>query len=641
MCSITGFITFSNTFDVKDVINSMNNQLTHRGPDQSNIWINKENNLALGHNRLSIIDLSDNGSQPMHSYSKRYTIIFNGEIYNFLDLKKKLDYSFGDIEWNSKTDTEVLINLIDKFGLENALSKITGMFAFALWDKKEENLYLVRDRVGEKPLYYGYINNSLIFASELKSLTKFPNFNFELDQNSIHEFYNNGYINHPRSIYKNINKLNPGHFLKFNKKNQSYKIKRYWKLENFNASINKYNYMSVVDETDRLLKNSIRNQLISDVPVGVFLSGGLDSSLLTSIMSNISTNKIKTFTIGFEEKNIDYSEHLKSRKIARKLNTEHSELIISGKNVAEIIPMLPNMYCEPFADCSQIPTFLVSKITKKSVGVAISGDGGDEIFGGYNRYIYSHKYMNILKKIPNNLKILLKNIILKIKPKTHNDLAKILFFFINNKNKLLNFSDKIYKIANVIDSKNINDFYNRITSNILFENKIFLNNNLVFSKNINESFDTSSMMLQDFNTYLPNDILCKVDRASMSVGLETRAPYLDHKLIEFIHTLPLKFKIKNNRGKVLLRTLLGKYLPKELIDGPKTGFGIPIDLWLKNELKEWAEDTIYSDNLKNNEFINQKEVINLWKSHLSGTRNFQNFLWSVLVFEDWYKKAKN
>ncbi len=631
MCGIAGIIQNYNKLDLNKEIISITDVLSHRGPDNTGHWVNKSNNIALGHTRLSIIDLSQNGNQPMHSKNKRYVISFNGEIYNFRELKNKL-MTKANISWKSTTDTEVILQLLEFYTFEETLKLLQGMFAISIWDNKENCLYLARDRAGEKPLYYSANENFFIFASELKSIKKSLFFNDEINKESVFDLINSGYISAPNSIFKNTKKLEPGNYLVFNQKKMDYKIRRYWNI-NYQSNLKKQiGKRSIEDNIENILLKSLEKQLHADVPVGIFLSGGIDSSLIVSLTTKLGIRP-KTFTIGFEDN--DFDESKDSKKIAEYLNTDHHEHYLTSKEALNLIPKMQNIYCEPFGDSSQIPTYLISKIARQNVTVALSGDGGDELFGGYNRHIYANRLFSYSKFVPNNLRKLISSYLEKSNIRKSNQFYNLISKVIPKKYVLNNFSDKIIKIAKVIDVNGIDEFYEKITSNIILYGNIMKNQNIKFNQFSKLETDLNIILDKDFNTYLPDDILCKVDRASMANSLEIRAPFLEQELIEYAFNLKFKEKVHFSNGKIPLRNILNKLLPQKLISKNKRGFGIPLNNWLREELRDWSEDLISRKNINEYDFFNYEMVHKLWKEHINGTRENQNILWPLLMFQSW------
>ena len=646
MCGINGFYSNSSLrFD--DVITKMNLAISHRGPDSSGTWTDKNSRMVLGHQRLSIIDLSSAGHQPMRSKSDRFIITYNGEVYNYLEIKREIENNKSNIQWRGNSDTEVLIEAIDLWGIETTLQKVDGMFAFAVWDQKTQSLTLARDRLGEKPLYFGWQGKGnskvFLFGSELKSLKIHPYFNKEINRDAIALQLRHLCIPAPYSIFKDIYKLLPGHYLHLSekdlKKNLLPNPKPYWSLTEKaiygNTHRLSFDERTIQKDLEENLQLSIKKQMLSDVPIGVFLSSGIDSSTIAALMQSQSSKPIKTFTMGFNEN--DFNEAIYAKKIADHLGTDHSELYVSSKKAIEVIPKLSNIYDEPFADSSQIPTFLVSQLASKDVKVALSGDGGDELFCGYNRHLISKKFSNILNFIPFSLRSVLSYGIKSISPKNWNKISK----FFPGLNNYSNFGDKIYKGANALEAKTFNDLYYIICSNWQNPTDIVINSNEPGSllnklkSELNSLNGQQQMMVLDFLTFLPNDILVKVDRAAMANSLETRAPFLDHKLIEFVWQIPHSLKYRNGQGKWILRKILNQYIPKNLTQRPKMGFEAPLGSWLRGPLRDWAENLISERRLQQEGYFNSKIIREKWDEHLSGKKNWQNHLWNILMFQAW------
>ena len=645
MCGICGFIDLKGSSDNISIINDMSSALSHRGPDGEGVWHKKELGLYFGHRRLSIIDLSTNASQPFISSSGRFVIIFNGEIYNFNEIKKLLN-----IKWKSSSDTEVLIESIERLGLDETLSKIKGMFAFAIWDNKKNELTLCRDRIGEKPLYYGLQNNTLFFSSELKSLKKHPNFIKEIDLESLSKFFTYGYIPAPYSIYRNIFKLLPGTYFKIGydelvkgkfdniipKKYWDFQTK-YYDLKNTSADLSE---IDIINKLDHLLHDSIRMQMISDVPLGVFLSGGVDSSLVASIMQSESNSSINTFTIGFDQQ--EYNEAIYAKKIAQYLNTNHSELYISEKNLLDIIPKIPSIYDEPFADSSQIPTYLLSELTRNDVTVSLSGDGGDELFYGYMRYGFSVELWNKIRFLPLPIRKILSKLIFLTPESSLNHLFFWIKFVIksykNDNKKIGSLLKRSYQLLICTSDENL---YKCLISQWMEPHSFVINSKneantfgeLKNLKSKQEGFQ-NHMMSFDLLSYLPDDILVKGDRASMAVSLETRVPLLDRDIVEFSLSIPPDLKSKNNQ-KWILKKLLEKYLPIEMIERPKMGFGVPLKGWIRKELSDWSHNLLDERKIKNQGYLNHKEITKKFNQHLSGEYDWHAQLWEVLIFQQW------
>jgi asparagine synthase (glutamine-hydrolysing) len=647
MCGFTGYISsdpmdkFSNN---ESIIHEMTGSLIHRGPDSEGYWKDSAEGIVMGFRRLAILDTSSNGNQPMISNNGQFVIVFNGEIYNHLILRKEIERIKKNHQWSSGSDTETILCGFELWGIHETIQKCTGMFGFAVWCKKNKELVLGRDRLGEKPIYYGWQGEShdrvFLFGSELKAFQKHPSFQKEIDRDSISSFLRYSYVPAPNSIYKDIFKLLPGHMLKVSQRNQKPETKEYWSASHIAQQNHKLSFASdseAIDSLDEALRSSVKQQMIADVPIGAFLSGGIDSSVITSLMQEQSMEKINTFTIGFDQKGFNEAEHAKA--VAKHLNTDHAELYIDSQDLLNVIPRLSELYDEPFGDSSQIPTYLISKFAKQTVTVALSGDGGDELFCGYNRYKITDKYWKKLKIIPPFLRRILANSILKIPPQ---QIDKMYSLFSRN-SQYANFSDKVLKGSNVIASQDIADLYVGLISackdpNSLvidgIESNKFLHSKLSTLRNLD---DLSLMMLMDLLTYLPDDILTKVDRAAMGVSLETRVPMLNHQIVEFAMQLPQEYKLRDNQTKWLLREVLHRRVPKELIDRPKAGFAIPIGFWLRTSLKAWADDLLSESSIHEQGFFHAVEIRERWQQHLSGTHNWEHFLWNILMFQSWHK----
>ncbi|MDA9153800.1 asparagine synthase (glutamine-hydrolyzing), partial [Planktomarina temperata] len=571
MCGISGFLTFQSSLtasSTKQILKDMANALNHRGPDSSGIWFDEDAGIGLAHTRLSILDLTIAGHQPMSSHCGRYIINFNGEIYNTDELKEVLDQNnFSSTDLKSSTDTEVLIQCIAILGLDHTLKKALGMFAFALWDTQESVLSIARDRMGEKPLYYGWQGDgherTFLFGSEIGALKKHPVFKPEIDREALKDFLKFNYVPAPNSIYKNIKKLSPGKILRISPKSSKnlFKAQQYSDYWSFPETANQlkqhdisYDPQISVNKLEKLITNAISRQMVADVPIGAFLSGGVDSSLVVAIMQKLSPNPIKTFSIGFTEKN--YNEANYAKEVAQYLNTDHTEIYLTAKDAKEIVPVIAKLYDEPFADVSQIPTYLVSRLAKEHVCVSLSGDGGDELFGGYNRYTTVSHLWNKIRSVPLPIRRTISRIIVLLKPEYW---TSILGFFRLNFG-YSNIGDKIYKGAKVLDSDTIKELYSRLISNPIDTSTLVLdadnkksNDNETtireYFNYFNHLSDTEKMMAVDCVTYLPDDILVKIDRAAMAVSLETRVPLLDYRIVEFAWGLPQGLKIRDKESK--------------------------------------------------------------------------------------------
>ena len=649
MCGFFGLQSYE--LDTNEKIIASRNaikMLNSRGPDSNGTALDDNNNLVFCHNRLSILDLSPSGNQPMKSSSGNLLMVFNGEIYNHINIREELKNSNNFINWKGTSDTETLIQAIEIWGLEKTLEKINGMFSFAIWNKVSKSLYLARDRFGEKPLYYGWIpqNKSFVFSSDLIFDKLFRNIKFDVNDDALNDLFHLNYINNNYSIFKNIYKLEPGHYSEvFFKKNHAPKINmfKYWKIEKFTLKKNETTHKECVDQLDVKLTNIVKNQIFADVEVGTFLSGGIDSSLITAIAQEVSSKKVKTFCIGNEDKSHDESKY--ARDVAKHLSTDHEELILNEKNIIDEIPSIVSNLNEPMGDSSFIPTYYVSRLAQKKVKVVLTGDAGDEIFGGYNRYTKIN-YVTKLHGLPKSLKKIISYCLSNLGEKNINridTIAKILPFF----KKQFYLNEKIKKLLDRIDPNlSLPDF---IFSFLLNRNEYnLLNNSDAFSKEkifsiFNKQFSDKQLgtltleeklMFMDTINYLPNDILFKVDRASMANSLETRAPFLDKDLYEFSQSLSLDKKIKNSKGKIILRDLLKRKIPNQLIDRPKAGFSIPIGNWLNKPLLDWSENLLSKKNIEKSGLLNFENINKVWTNHKKGIDN-SNLIWSILVFQQW------
>ena len=644
MCGITGFINGIDTkLNLTEILHSMTDTLSERGPDSKGYYENKKKGYFLGHRRLSIIELSDKGKQPMLSPNKRYVITFNGEIYNHNIIRSKLKLNGN---WISGSDTETILSCFDEMGVEKSLELFSGMFAIGVIDLKEEKLYLARDYCGEKPIYYCNFNGTFMFSSQIKSLIKHPLFIKKINLNSLNYFTNLSYIPEPFSIFKNTYKLEKGSFLKFD-----LNLKKIEKIQKFfpqKISLGHISQGNYINELNNTLVEAVKQSLVSDVEVGSFLSGGIDSSIITSIMQSISKKKIKTFSVSIKDKK--YDESFFSRNISNHLGTEHNELVIDEKALLNQAKVIPDIYDEPFADSSQIPTSLISKFASSQLKVMLSGDGADEFFGGYNRYIFKKKIEFLYKYFPFKLRVLLGQIINLIPEKMIN-IFEILINKSFNKNQNYNqIYEKLKKLAVLlIECKSDNEIYLKIYSN--YGNKLNFQNSPEFNyaeeeindfissklKNYSNNGSSSLEMYLDQNMYLSGDILHKVDRASMYYSLENRSPFLNPIVIAFANNLPMEMKIKNGKGKWILREILKKYIPEKLIQKPKRGFAIPLDNWMRKDLKSWRNEILNIDEIKRQGFINYQICQDMIKDHDNG-KNLGSILWNLIIWQSWIKK---
>lgn len=641
MCGIAG-VAFANSEQLAS-LDAMVDCLYSRGPNDRGMWQNDEHTVALGHRRLAIVDLSAEGHQPMQSTSQRYTIVFNGEIYNFQMLRKEL-LGLGH-QFRGGSDTEVLLACIEQWGLAATLPKLVGMFAFALWDRVEQCLYLARDRFGEKPLYYGWLNQTFIFASELKALNRFTNWRGEINSNVLSDYLQYSCIPAPYSIYKDIYKLIPGTYLTV-KANRYQQQHTYWsalaKAQLGLATSLQASFAEATDQLEQLLKEVVAQQMVADVPIGAFLSGGIDSSTVVALMQTQSTKPVKTFSIGFAEQSFNEAPYAKA--VAEHLGTEHTELYVSAADALNVVPNLPTIYDEPFADSSQIPTYLISKLTRQHVTVSLSGDGGDELFGGYDRFMKAQYLWQKLNKLPAALRTTASYGINTV-PGAVLDWLGRQCLPANLKNTKL--SDRRDDIVSTLRCKRAEQFY---LQQLQAPGSVHLARHLPQNRMV-EPFADSYAALQhdmlnlgfyiDTVSYLPDDILVKVDRAGMAVSLETRIPLLDHRVYEFAWRLSKVHKVQGEQGKLILKNLLARYVPKALFERPKQGFSIPLSDWLRGPLRLWAEDLLQADCLTQQGYFNVAKVRDLWALHLRGeTNRYQTILWNVLMFQAWLHQHK-
>ena len=644
MCGIVGFLGSAATAGQDaTIVRRMADLLRHRGPDDDGVWSDPEAAIALAQRRLSIIDLSPAGHQPMFSACQRYVIVFNGEIYNYEEVRRKLEAE-GVRAWRGHSDTEVLLEAIARWGLKPALNACAGMFALALWDRRERKLSLARDRLGEKPLYYGRIGKSFVFASELKAFFGHPSWTPEIDRNAVALLMRHNYVPAPYSIYRDVLKLRPGHLLELHESDSEPRVEAYWSARDAAERAAARPFTGgggeAVAELETLLRQSIKGQMMADVPLGAFLSGGIDSSTVVALMQAMSAQPIRTFTIGFHQAGYNEAEHAK--QVARHLGTDHTELYVSEREAMEVIPSLPGIYCEPFADSSQIPTYLVSKLARSKVTVSLSGDGGDELFSGYTRYAFADEIWSKLTRFPRPLRRATAGLATFPPPGFYDRLAAPLIALLPERHRHGRIGDKVHKAARLLTLQTPDEVYRYLCSHWTDPAAIVLGSRepptMLTGLDPLPRFPGSveRMMYIDLLSYLPDDILAKVDRAAMAVSLETRVPMLDHRLVEFAMSLPLGILRAGGETKWPLRQLLYKFVPKELVERPKMGFGVPIDSWLRGKLRDWAEDLLSEHRLKTGGIFDVAPVRAVWHEHLSGRRNFQYLLWDVLMFQAWW-----
>lgn len=645
MCGITGFWQnpTSDEITLRQRAIDMASILSHRGPDDSGIWCDPDTGLAFGFRRLAILDLSPTGHQPMHSTDGRFVVIFNGEIYNYRELRDELERC--GTRFRGTSDTEVILEGASRWGSEQVIPRLWGMFAIALWDRQERTLLLARDRLGKKPLYYSQMEGVFLFGSELKALRAHPAFHAEIDRDALVAYMRYGYVPAPYSIYKRVQKLPPGHYASI-RAGQSLKPEPYWNarrvVEQGLENRLELTDIEAIEQLDLLLRDAVARRMIADVPLGAFLSGGIDSSTVVALMQVQSSMPVRTFSIGFHIEG--YNEADSAKEVARHLGTEHTELYVTPEETRSVIPRLPDLYDEPFADSSQIPTFLVSELARRHVTVSLSGDGGDEVFGGYNRYVWAESIWGRLHYMAVPIRQWAAAAIRSVSPETWEGLYRLIERALPARWRVRTTGDKVHKLAGVIEAETPYELYHRLVSSWKFPVQLVPGGAELPTVLLDHSLSklipnfTERMMYLDLVTYLPDDILVKLDRASMGVSLEGRCPLLDHRLVEWAWQLPLSFRQRHGQSKWLLRQLLYRYVPRHLVERPKCGFGIPIGDWLRGQLREWAESLLDERRLLREGFLNPIPIRQAWAEHLSGRRNHQYELWVILMFQAWYER---
>ena len=649
MCGLTGGWSRLRFQDLRDALPDMTSALVHRGPDDDGHWFDGEGGIALGHRRLAIVDLSPAGHQPMASASGRWMIAFNGEIYNHLDLRAQLGAVRQAPEWRGHSDTETLLASIDAWGVEATLERSAGMFAFALWDRQERCLWLARDRFGEKPLYYGWNRGVFLFGSELKALRAFPGFDAPVDRQSLALYLRHSAVPAPFSIYQGIRKLTAGTFVRLESRMLEHgalpEPVAYWSAAEKacagRSNLFQGSELDAANTLEGLLGDAIGRQMVADVPLGAFLSGGIDSSIVVALMQMQSSRPVRTFSIGFNEAGYNEAQH--AATVAKHLGTDHTELYVTPSDAMSVIPFLPSMYDEPFADSSQIPTSLVTQLARKHVTVALTGDGGDELFGGYSRYSLGARLWARTSPIPKRMRDLASKGITGVSIESWNAMYRAVSPLIPTRNRWNSPGEKIHKGAAILGKGDGSEIYQELITHWYPE--MLLNGvqqALAFGpKRGGEKLSLMEyMMLEDACHYMTDDILVKVDRAAMACSLETRVPFLDHRVFEFAWRLPMEYKVRGGTGKYLLRQVLYRHVPQKLIDRPKMGFGVPIDSWLRGPLKEWAEALLDPARLRDDGYFNPDPITRKWKEHQSGKQNWQYHLWDILMFQAWLDEAR-
>lgn len=642
MCGIAGYLTTyaESEADLRRHATHMCEAISHRGPDSHGVWSNPEDRVVLGHRRLAIVDLSPQGQQPMTSKCGRYVVVFNGEIYNHAALRQEI----GNDSWRGHSDTETMLACFSRHGVRATLDRLVGMFAIAVWDRTTRRLILARDRVGEKPLYYGRLpSGDIVFGSELKALRAHPRWQAEIDRDALVQFMRHGYVPTPRSIYRGISKLAPGTMVTVASTDAPEHVEAYWSATKVMldgaADALKTTPEESVSGLERVLHSAIGQQMVADVPLGAFLSGGIDSSTVVALMQAQSSRPVRTFSIGFHEEGFNEAEHAKA--VAAHLGTDHTELYVTAQQAMDVVPLLPSMYDEPFGDSSQIPTHLVSHLAKQHVTVALSGDAGDELFGGYSRYAITQRLWGKLSLIPLPLRRAIAGALRSLPETAWNRLAALGPGGLRGSNGYTRLGEKIHKGARAMCSPAFDALYLELVSQ--WSDPASLVRGGTEPATVLTQADPAlaaltgvpRMMALDLLTYLPDDILVKVDRAAMSVSLETRVPMLDHRVIEFAWRLPMEHKIRDGVSKWALRQVLYRHVPRALLERPKMGFGVPIDHWLRGPLREWAEALLEPRHLEAGGLLEPAPIRRAWAEHLQGVANRQHQLWNVLMFQAW------
>lgn len=646
MCGIAGILTAPQIWPPEGALDLMTDALAHRGPDARGVFKAPEAGVHLGHRRLSILDLSEAGAQPMTSRSGRITIVFNGEIYNFPHMRAELD-QIAKVPWRGTSDTEVMLELIEQLGIEAALRKVEGMYAFAAWNGETGELILARDRFGEKPLFIGHVTEGLIFASELKSIMAFPGFVDAEDEDAISLFLKLSYIPEPLTPFRRVRKVPPGHYALLKPGDREFSTRAYWDAAQSAITARVNSISQRISENDLLQRISdrllevVKRQMVADVPIGAFLSGGIDSSLVVALMQMNTTRPVKTFTIGFKDQAYDETSY--ARAVAKHLGTDHTEVILDWQNALDLVDTLPEIYSEPFADSSQLPTSLVCRVARELVTVCLSGDAGDELFGGYNRHLFARQYQRGRAYLPNLLRRPAGRILKKLAEPGNAQLLDSLLTPFGERRKIRQVSEKLEKLSSALGSTNDLSLY---ASLIRRDDGLIGGDDLLSYlaptearlKNRGHSL-AEVFMLLDTLTYLPGDILTKVDRAAMAASLETRVPYLDHQLLDLVWSLPIESRIMGGQTKSVLRKMLAPYVPSELFQRPKAGFGVPIDNWLRGPLFGWIRDHVTGFCKDNSVHANAaRDALELF---VSKRRHTHHFLWNIAMLQSWRNKFRH
>jgi len=644
MCGIAGFYDPKlrlNNDESESILQKMADSIVHRGPDAEGLLYDQQVGVGFAHRRLSIQDLSDAGHQPMTSDNDRFVLVFNGEIYNHLELRKLLGV---DKKWKGHSDTESLVALFECYGVEHTLDLLVGMFAIVLWDCADQLLYLIRDRFGEKPLYYGEMNGALIFGSELKALREHPYWQGEIDYDALAHYFKYSVISGKESIYKGVNKVEAGEIVKINIQDNGllFHSKIYWSIDDEIVKSKSSLFTGSFEEATELVRDSLDNiihrQLLSDVPVGVFLSGGVDSRLISLLAQQELSHKLKTFTVGFDS--VEYDESKVAKDVSEYLRTEHYLINFSEKDMLNLVHDLPSIYDEPFADATQMPAILLSRLTKGSVSVALSGEGGDELFGGYNRYIVGSQLLKIINRLPMSLRVVVSKLMCIMPPSQLDNFSTFLRVVTFGKYSVKQLSRKLFKLSSLISSSSDYELFDRMRSfwkdtlPIEYDVNRFTYDDWS-SQHLNSYTFMEKMMIEDTKNYLQDDLCVKVDRAAMSIGLETRLPFLDHNLFSLVWRMPSKYKHDGGIGKPMLRKILADNMPSFTQSTSKQGFSLPLAKWLREGLRDWAGDLLSEDNLIQYDFLDKKHIKCAWKNHLSERDNCEYDLWNMLMFLEW------
>jgi asparagine synthase (glutamine-hydrolysing) len=646
MCGLAGVLSIGSRIDEARLV-AMGDAIRHRGPDDWGVWRDDDSGIAMVHRRLAIIDLSPAGHQPMASRSGRFVVAFNGEIYNHLELRSEL----GAEGWRGRSDTETLLAGFEQWGVESTIERTVGMFALAVWDRQSRELKLVRDRIGEKPLFWGWHGSNLIFGSELKAIHALSGEFPKIDRNALASMLRYGYVPAPQTIFDGIGKLPPGTVLTVKSKGlllgEALKPEAYWSLAKTvsegSATRHSLDDVEAVDELESLMRRAVCQQQVADVPIGAFLSGGVDSSTIVALMQHQSSRPVRSFTIGFADAAYDEATHAKA--VAAHLGTQHTELYLSSTDAPSVVPRIASVYDEPFADSSQLPTLLLAEMARKHVTVSLSGDAGDELFGGYQRYFQAPSIWKAISACPDPVLQFASHVLSRVSPKKAGVLYKALSPLLPPSMRVAHPQNKAQRLAGILRARNADAVNGGLIAVWPATDAVVLGTEHALADSGESQFSRLEAVVERFMAidtagYLPDDILVKVDRAAMSTGLETRVPMLDHRVVEFAWRLPLDKKIRGTTGKWILRQVLERYVPRELIERPKQGFGVPIGSWLRGELRPWAEELLDGTRLRQEGYFDVPLLRQKWQEHINGTANWEHQLWAVLMFQAWHENFR-